>query len=89
MTGGLQEALPREHYVDAGVHERERTSVLLREWTCLGRLDDLGLTAPGSPALLPGRLAVVDLHVARGEVPAGEPVEAVVGGAQRVHGRRP
>jgi Rieske 2Fe-2S family protein len=62
VTGGLQEALPREHYVDAGVHERERTSVLLREWTCLGRLDDLGLTAPGSAALLPGRLAVVDLH---------------------------
>lgn len=62
MTGGLQEALPREHYVDAAVHERERTSVLLREWTCLGRLDGLGLTEPGSAALLPNRLAVVDLH---------------------------
>ncbi|MFC6237641.1 aromatic ring-hydroxylating oxygenase subunit alpha [Longivirga aurantiaca] len=59
---GLQEALPREHYVDAALHERERTAVLLREWTCIGRLDDLGLTAPGTRDLLPERLAVVDLH---------------------------
>ena len=59
---GLQEALPREHYVDAALHERERTAVLLREWTCVGRLDDLGLTEPGTRDLLPERLAVVDLH---------------------------
>lgn len=58
---GLQEALPREHYVDAALHERERTTVLLAEWTCMGRLDDLGLTLPGTRDLLPERLAVVDL----------------------------
>ena len=57
----LQEALPREHYVDASLHERERTTVLLSEWTCMGRLDDLGLTLPGTRDLLPERLAVVDL----------------------------
>ena len=60
--GELQEALPREHYVDPATHEREREAVLLREWTCVGRLDDLGLTEPGSRDLLPERLAVVDLH---------------------------
>jgi Rieske 2Fe-2S family protein len=59
--GELQEALPREHYVDAALHERERTAVLLSEWTCMGRLDDLGLTLPGTTTLLPERLAVVDL----------------------------
>ncbi len=58
---GLQAALPREHYVDEATHRVERERVLLREWTCVGRLDDLGLTSPGSAALLPERLAVVDL----------------------------
>ncbi len=61
MTG-LQAALPREHYVDAALHDVERDRVLSREWTCIGRLDDLALTAPGVAALLPERLAVVDLH---------------------------
>ena len=61
-VSGLQEALPREHYVDAALHERERTAVLLREWTCIGRLDDLGLTEPSTSDLLPERLAVADLH---------------------------
>ena len=60
MTG-LQAALPREHYVDEATHRVERERILLREWTCIGRLDDLGLTAPGSAVLLPDRLAVVDL----------------------------
>lgn len=59
---GLQEALPREHYVDPATHERERETVLLREWTCVGRLSDLGLVEPGSAHLRHGRLAVVDLH---------------------------
>jgi Rieske 2Fe-2S family protein len=59
--GELQAALPREHYVDADQHARERDTVLLHEWTCAGRLDALGLTAPGSAALVPERLAVLDL----------------------------
>jgi glycine betaine catabolism A len=59
--GELQAALPREHYVDADQHARERDTVLLHEWTCVGRLDALGLTAPGSAALVPERLAVLDL----------------------------
>ena len=50
----LQAALPRELYVDpaAWAHERER--VLLCEWTCVGRLADLGLHEPE-------RVAVVEL----------------------------
>jgi len=58
----LQAALPRAHYVDADLHRVERDRVLAREWTCIGRLSDLGLVAPGSAALRPERLAVVDLH---------------------------
>ena len=58
----LQAALPREHYVDAATHDLERDRVLLREWTCIARLDELGLTAPGATALIGERLAVVDLH---------------------------
>ena len=61
MTG-LQGALPRAHYVDEATHRLEREHVLLREWTCIARLDDLGLTTPGTTALLPERLAVVELH---------------------------
>jgi Rieske 2Fe-2S family protein len=60
-VAGLQAALPREHYVDDAFWRREREVVLLREWTCIGRLDELGLTAPGSRDLLRERLAVVDL----------------------------
>jgi Rieske 2Fe-2S family protein len=59
---GLQAALPRAHYVDEATHRLERDHVLLREWTCIARLDDLGLTEPGTTALLPERLAVVELH---------------------------
>jgi phenylpropionate dioxygenase-like ring-hydroxylating dioxygenase large terminal subunit len=61
-VAGLQAALPREHYVDDVAFARERARVLQRTWTCIGRLDGLGLTAPGAPGLKPGRLAVVDLH---------------------------
>ena len=50
----LQAALPRELYVDAASFERERERVLLREWTCVGRVADLGLGAPE-------RVAVVDV----------------------------
>ena len=49
-VGELQAALPREHYVDDATHRVERERVLLREWTCIGRLDELGLTEPGSAA---------------------------------------
>lgn len=50
----MEEALPREHYVDPGMFSRER-DMLRHEWTCLGRLDDLGLDGPG-------RVAAVDFH---------------------------
>jgi len=59
MSGALQAALPREHYVDPVRFQEERELVLLREWTCAGRLDDLGLAVDG--ALVPNRLAVVPL----------------------------
>ena len=52
---GLQAALPREHYVDAALFAREREVVLRREWTCVGRRHELGLTSPE-------RLAVVEVH---------------------------
>ena len=50
----LQAALPRELYVDDAAWARERERVLFTTWACVGRLDDLGLDAPG-------RLAVVDV----------------------------
>src|ERR1700709_2814457 len=50
----LQAALPRELYVDPAAWAGEREQVLLREWTCVGRLDDLGLDEPD-------RVAVVDV----------------------------
>ncbi len=50
----MQAALPREMYVDPGHWERERDQVLLEEWLCVGRLDDLQLGTPG-------RLAVVEV----------------------------
>ena len=43
MAGGLQAALPREHYVDEATHAVERSRVLLREWTCA-----VGSTTSGS-----------------------------------------
>ncbi len=52
--GRLQAALPRAHYVDAESWRTEREQVLMRAWTCAGRLHELGLTSPG-------RLAVVDV----------------------------
>lgn len=50
----LQAALPRSMYVDEEHWRVERDEVLAREWTCVGRTTDLGLTTPG-------RLAVVSL----------------------------
>ena len=46
MAEGLQAALPREMYVDPHSWLAERDAVLLGEWFCLGRLDDLGLQHP-------------------------------------------
>ena len=43
---GLQPALDRHHYIDAASFARE-AEMLRREWTCIGRLDDLGLAASG------------------------------------------
>ena len=57
MTGRpreLQAALPREMYVDEATWTHERERVLYASWACVGRVDDLGLDAPG-------RLAVVDV----------------------------
>ncbi|MGD9958961.1 aromatic ring-hydroxylating oxygenase subunit alpha [Nocardioides sp.] len=48
----LQAALPREMYVDDAAWERERDRVLMHEWTCVGRRDDLGLNAPGRVAVV-------------------------------------
>jgi glycine betaine catabolism A len=50
----LQAALPKELYVDPGAWAREREAVLLGEWYCVGRRDDLGLDDPC-------RLAVIDV----------------------------
>ena len=50
----LQAALPRELYVDPEAWAHEREQVLLREWTCVGRLADLGLHEPE-------RIAVVEV----------------------------
>jgi glycine betaine catabolism A len=42
----LQAALPRELYVDPARFVVERERVLAHEWTCVGRVADLGLDAP-------------------------------------------
>ena len=57
----LQPALDRHHYVSPESWDVERTQVLFSEWTCLGRLDELGLSAAGAAALLPNRRAVTEL----------------------------
>ncbi|WP_203231346.1 aromatic ring-hydroxylating oxygenase subunit alpha [Nocardioides caldifontis] len=54
MVESLQAALPKELYVDRDAWAHEREVVLLGEWFCVGRRDDLGLDDPG-------RLAVVDV----------------------------
>ena len=53
----LQPALDRHHYVDGASFERE-SEMLRREWTCIGRLDELGLARSARP--LRRRRAVVD-----------------------------
>ena len=50
----MQEALPREMYVDEAAWRVEREAVLYGEWFCVGRLDGLGLTEPS-------RVVVVDV----------------------------
>ena len=50
----MEAALPREHYVDPDMFARER-EMLRHEWTCVGRLDDLGLDQPD-------RVAVIDFY---------------------------
>ncbi|MGZ5403085.1 MAG: aromatic ring-hydroxylating oxygenase subunit alpha [Nocardioides sp.] len=44
MVESLQQALPREMYVDDATWRHERDAVLYGEWYCVGRRDDLGLT---------------------------------------------
>src|SRR5262249_30028363 len=48
----LQAALPRELYVDPEACERERERVLLQEWTCVGRVADVGLHEPERVAVV-------------------------------------
>ena len=69
--GELQSALPREHYVSPDAWQTERERVLVRAWTCAGRLHELGLTEPG-------RLAVVDV--------LGESVLVTVDRSGTLHG---
>jgi len=57
MTRALQPALDRHHYVDADSYAREAT-MLRGEWTCIGRLDDLGLAESGR--MLRNRRVVAD-----------------------------
>ena len=53
---GLQPALDKHHYTDPSSFVRE-AEMLRREWTCIGRLDDLGLAESGRA--IPDRRAVV------------------------------
>jgi glycine betaine catabolism A len=48
----LQPALGKEHYVDAASFRIEVDRVLAREWSCVGRLDQLGLERSGRVAVL-------------------------------------
>lgn len=57
--GELQPALDQHHYTDPSSFARE-VEMLRREWTCVGRLDDLGLAASGQ--VIAERRAVVSLH---------------------------
>ena len=50
----MQEALPREMYVDEATWRVERDAVLFGEWFCVGRRDALGLGVPS-------RVVVVDV----------------------------
>ena len=50
----MEAALPRAHYVDPLMFARER-EMLRHEWTCMGRLDELGLVQSD-------RVAVLDFH---------------------------
>ena len=76
-TGTLQAALPRDHYVDEVSWRRERDRVLMREWTCVGRLSELGLTDDRGGELVPNRVSVVDL--------LGESVIVTVSKAGELH----
>ncbi len=59
MPPKLQAALPRRHYVDPTAFAEERERVLLRSWSCAGRLDELGLAEPGTVRLIPDRAVAV------------------------------
>lgn len=56
----LKPALPKHHYLDEGAFAVERERVLARTFTCVGRLDALGLAAGG--VALARRRAVVAVH---------------------------
>ncbi|HET7066458.1 MAG TPA: SRPBCC family protein, partial [Nocardioides sp.] len=48
----LQAALPRELYVDPAAWVDERERVLMGEWSCVGRVADLGLQEPERVAVV-------------------------------------
>ena len=48
----MQEALPREMYVDEAAWRVERDAVLYGEWFCVGRQEALGLGAPSRVVVL-------------------------------------
>jgi Rieske 2Fe-2S family protein len=54
-VAGLKPALPKQHYVDAESFRVEVDRVLAQEWSCVGRVDDLGLESAG-------RVAVLDVY---------------------------
>jgi len=59
MASQLQAALPKRHYVDPAAYAEEHDRVLLRAWSCVGRLDELGLAEAGTGRLIPNRGAAV------------------------------
>lgn len=69
--GALEAALPRQMYVDERTWLAERDAVLFGQWYCIGRLDDLGLTATS-------RVVVVDV--------VGESVLVTSDAAGELHG---
>jgi glycine betaine catabolism A len=51
-VSGLQPALAKEHYVGPAAFAVEVDRVLAHEWSCAGRIDELGLQRPGRVAVL-------------------------------------
>lgn len=59
MSTRLQAALPRRHHVDPEAYAAEHELLLRRSWSRPGRVDELGLAAPGTGRLIPHCAAAV------------------------------